>query len=67
MVKTRVEGTLKALRSRVYITFEESRARTDVRNQKVFSVKAYDFDNPFLSHYYKERQGGRRVQNTGFH
>jgi len=67
MVKTKgLEGTLKALQEAgVYITFEEFKGREPiVRNGKVFSVKAYDFDNPFLSHYYKGETGGTTGAGT---
>lgn len=61
-----LEGTLLALReSGVYITFEEFKGREPiVRNGKVFPVKANDFDNPYLSHYYRGETGGTTGAGT---
>jgi hypothetical protein len=61
MVRSRgLEGTLRALREAgVYITFEEFKGRMPiVRNGKVIPVRAHDFDNPYLSHYYQVETGG---------
>jgi hypothetical protein len=61
-----LEDTLRALREAgVYITFEESKGREPiVRNGKVFPVKAHDFDNPFLNHYYQGTTGGTTGAGT---
>ena len=67
MVKTKgLEGTLKALRKAgVYITFEEFKGREPmVRNGKVIPVKAHDFDNPYLNHYYHVETGGTTGAGT---
>jgi hypothetical protein len=67
MVKAKgLEGTLKALREvGVYITFEEFKGRQPiVRNGQVFSVQSHDFDNPYLSHYYKGETGGTTGAGT---
>ncbi len=61
-----LEGTLHALREAgVYITFEEFKGREPiVRNGKVIPVKAHDFDNPYLSHYYHVETGGTTGAGT---
>jgi len=61
-----LEGTLHALREAgVYITFEEFKGRQPiVRNGKVIPVKAHDFDNPYLSHYYRGETGGTTGAGT---
>jgi hypothetical protein len=61
-----LERTLLALREAgVYITFEESKGREPiVRKGKVFPVKAHDFDNPFLKHYYQGTTGGTTGAGT---
>src|SRR4030042_2779333 len=67
MVRTRgLENTLRALREAgVYITFEEFKGRAPiVRNNQVFPVQAHDFDNPYLSHYYKGETGGTTGAGT---
>src|SRR4030042_2055741 len=67
MVRTRgLENTLRALHEAgVYITFEEFKGREPiVRNGKVIPVKAHDFDNPYLSHYYKGETGGTTGAGT---
>ena len=67
MVKAKgLEGTLKALREEgVYITFEEFKGREPiVRNGKIIPVKAHDFDNPYLSHYYAGETGGTTGAGT---
>lgn len=67
MVRTRgLEDTLRALREAgVYITFEEFKGRKPiVRSGKVFLVKDHDFDNPYLSRYYKGETGGTTGAGT---
>jgi hypothetical protein len=67
MIKSKgLEGTLHALREAgVYITFEEFKGREPiVRNGKVFSVQAHDFDNPYLNHYYHVETGGTTGAGT---
>jgi len=67
MVRTRgLENTLRALREAgVYITFEEFKGREPIaRNGQVFPVQAHDFDNPYLSHYYKGETGGTTGAGT---
>ena len=67
MVKAKgLEGTLKALREGgVYITFEEFKGREPIiRNGKVIPIKAHDFDNPYLSHYYQGETGGTTGAGT---
>jgi len=61
-----LEGTLMALREAgVYITFEEFKGREPiVRNGQLIPVKAHDFDNPYLSHYYKGETGGTTGAGT---
>jgi hypothetical protein len=55
-----LEQTLHALRTAgVYITFEEFKGREPiVRQGKTIPVKAEDFDNPHLSHYYQIESSG---------
>ena len=67
MVKTKgLEGTLHALREAgVYITFEEFKGREPIiRKGKFIPVKSEDFDNPYLSHYYKAETGGTTHAGT---
>lgn len=67
MVRTRgLENTLRALREAgVYITFEEFKGREPiVRNNQVFPVQAHNFDNPYLSHYYRGETGGTTGAGT---
>lgn len=67
MVRSRgLEGTLRTLREAgVYITFEEFKGRLPiVRNGKVIPVRAHDFDNPYLSHYYQAETGGTTGAGT---
>lgn len=67
MVRTRgLEKTLLALREAgVYVTFEEFKGREPiVRDGQVFQVKARDFNNPYLSHYYQAESGGSTGAGT---
>jgi len=67
MVRSKgLENTLRALREAgVYITFEEFKGREPiVRNGQMFPVQAHDFDNPYLSHYYKGETGGTTGAGT---
>ncbi len=67
MVRSKgLENTLRALREAgVYITFEEFKGREPiVRNNQVFPVQAHDFDNPYLSHYYRGKTGGTTGAGT---
>ena len=61
-----LETTLRDLRrAGVYVTFEEFKGRTPiVRGGLTLSVKAHDFDNPFLSHYYSAETGGSTGAGT---
>ena len=61
-----LEDTLRALREAgVYVTFEEFKGREPiVRDGHVIPVKARDFDNPYLSHYYYGRSGGTTGAGT---
>ena len=55
-----VEATLRALRGAgVYFSFEEFKGRTPVvRDGRELSVTPSDFDNPWLSHYYRAISSG---------
>jgi hypothetical protein len=67
MVRARgLEATLHALyEAGVYVTFEELKGRAPiVRNGHVIPVKASDFDNPFLKHYYEGASGGTTGPGT---
>jgi hypothetical protein len=67
MIRSRgLEKTLLALRKAgVYVAFEEFKGREPiVRNGKVIPVEAHDFDNPYLSHYYKGETGGSTGPGT---
>jgi len=60
MVRGRgLEKTLHKLREAgVYVTFEEFKGREPiVRHGHVIPVRARDFDNPYLSHYYQTETG----------
>jgi len=61
-----LEGTLRALREAgVYVTFEEFKGREPILRQgESISVKHNDFNNPFLSHYYKAETGGTTQAGT---
>ena len=61
-----LEDTLRALREAgVYVTFEEFKGREPiVRDGQVIPVKARDFDNPYLKHYYLTRSGGTTGAGT---
>ena len=61
-----LDKTLLALREAgVYVTFEEFKGREPiVRHGKTISVRAHDFDNPYLSHYYEGRSGGSTGPGT---
>ncbi len=61
-----LEGTLRELRQAgVYVTFEEFKGKTPiVRNGQVIPVEAHDFDNPYLSHYYRAETGGTTGAGT---
>ena len=61
-----LEDTLRALREvGVYVTFEEFKGRTPiVRDGQVIPVRAQDFDNPYLSHYYQSETGGSTGAGT---
>jgi hypothetical protein len=61
-----LEDTLLALREAgVYVTFEEFKGREPiVRDGRVISVQAHDFDNPYLTHYYYGRSGGTTGAGT---
>jgi hypothetical protein len=66
-VRTRgLEGTLQELRQAgIYITFEEFKGKTPiVRDGRVIPVTAHDFDNPYLSHYYRAETGGSTGAGT---
>jgi len=59
-----LEGTLKALQEAGSISpLKSSRARTDCPKWKVFSVKAYDFDNLSSATIIRERQGDDGCRN----
>jgi hypothetical protein len=64
--KKGLEATLRALREAgVYISFEEFKGHQPiVRNGKVIAVRAHDFDNPYLSHYYQADTGGTTGAGT---
>lgn len=67
MVKSKgLENTLRSLREAgVYVTFEEFKGREPiVRDGQVFHVREHDFDNPYLSHYYKGETGGSTCPGT---
>jgi len=67
MVRSKgLEETLRALRGAgVYITFEEFKGREPiVRQGRVIPVRAHDFDNPYLSHYYQVETGGTTAAGT---
>jgi hypothetical protein len=67
MIRDRgLEGTLRALREAgVYIAFEEFKGRTPVvRHGQVIPVQTQDFDNPYLSHYYRAESGGTTGAGT---
>jgi hypothetical protein len=67
MVRDRgLEATLTALREAgVYVTFEEFKGRTPiVRGGREFQVRADDFNNPFLRHYYEASTGGSTGPGT---
>jgi hypothetical protein len=61
-----VEATLRALREAgVYVSYEEFKGRTPiVRDGRVIPVRAQDFDNPYLSHYYQAESGGTTGAGT---
>ncbi len=61
-----LEGALQALREAgVYITFEEFKGREPiVRDNKVIPTKIHDFDNPFLSNYFRGETGGTTGAGT---
>jgi hypothetical protein len=61
-----LEETLRALRDAgIYISFEESKGRKPiVRNGKVIPVRAEDFNNPYLKHYYHGESGGTGGDGT---
>jgi hypothetical protein len=61
-----LEGTLKVLQEAgVYTTFEEFKGREPiVRNNQMIPVQPQDFDNPYLSHYYKGETGGTTGAGT---
>jgi hypothetical protein len=58
--RTGLEKTLRALREAgVYVSFEEFKGREPiVRRGQVIPVRARDFDNPYLSQYYRAESGG---------
>jgi len=61
LVKDRgVEGSLRRLREEgVYFTFEEYKGRTPVmRSGREFPIQEWQFDNPFLTHYYRNSSSG---------
>jgi hypothetical protein len=67
MVRSKgLEKTLRELqRAGVYVTFEEFKGKTPiVRKGVTLPVKAHDFDNPFLSHYYSAETGGSTGAGT---
>ena len=61
-----VEGTLHALHDAgVYVTFEEFKGRAPiVRPGCEIPVRARDFDNPYLRHYYEARTSGSTGAGT---
>jgi hypothetical protein len=61
-----LEDTLRALREAgVYVTFEEFKGREPmVREGMVVSVQPHDFDNPYLTRYYKVETGGTSGAGT---
>jgi hypothetical protein len=61
-----LENTLRSLREAgVYVSFEEFKGREPfVRNGKLIPIRARDFDNPFLSHYYHSKTGGTTGAGT---
>ncbi|HEY2990317.1 MAG TPA: hypothetical protein VGL11_21560 [Candidatus Binatia bacterium] len=61
-----LEGTLGALRrAGVYVTFEEFKGKIPiVRNGQTIPVRARDFDNPYLNHYYSAETGGTTGAGT---
>jgi hypothetical protein len=67
MVRSKgLEDTLRALREAgVYVSFEEFKGREPImRDGHVFPVRAGDFDNPFLSHYFQVESGGTTGAGT---
>jgi hypothetical protein len=61
-----IEKTLEdLLAAGVYLSWEEFKGKQDViRGGKHFQFKERDFDNPFLSNYYKVRSSGTRSAGT---
>jgi len=61
-----LEDTLRALREAgVYVTFEEFKGREPiVRDGQVIPVQGWNFDNPYLSHYYYAESGGTTGAGT---
>lgn len=55
-----LESTLRSLKTEgVYIAFEEFKGREPIRRGgEVFTVKAKDFDNPYLGKYYYVKESG---------
>jgi hypothetical protein len=64
--KKGLEATLRALREAgVYISFEEFKGHQPiVRNGKLIPIRANEFDNPFLGHYYQAETGGTTGAGT---
>ena len=64
-----LDKTLLALReSGVYVSFEECKGREPiVRNGKVLTVHAHDFDNPWLQYHYTSESGGSTGAGTRVH
>ncbi len=61
LVKDRgVEGAMRALREAgVYLSYEEFKGRQPiVRNGREIQISPGQFDNPYLSHYYRTQTGG---------
>lgn len=61
-----LEWTLRSLREAgVYFSFEEFKGKEPVvRCGKTIPIRVSDFDNPFLSHYYRASTGGTTSAGT---